>query len=101
MLDLLLDELATLFDQKLEKAGRGSVEVTGTETLPVMEQDFQQQAGIAGVVLGARREEGLAVGGRHGRRHKVENEVGVFGEQVDDGALDVIAQIVLVRAPLT
>lgn len=51
MLDLLLDELATLFDQELEEARGGRVEVARTETLPVMEQDLQQQAGVAGVVL--------------------------------------------------
>ena len=86
LLDLLLDELATLFDQELEEAGCGGVGLPGTETLPVVEQDLQQQAGVAGIVFGAGWEEGLAVGGGHGRGDRVNHEVGVFGKQVDDRA---------------
>jgi hypothetical protein len=33
----------------LEEAGCGGVGLPGTETLPVVEQDLQQQAGVAGI----------------------------------------------------
>jgi len=52
----------------------------------VVAEQIQQQESVAVVVLCARGEECVAVGGRHGWRHRVQDQVIVLAEHIDDGA---------------
>jgi hypothetical protein len=73
--DLLLDQGAPVFGSGNGAAVCQGRPVAGGQAVAAMAEQIQQQEGVAVVVLGARGEESVAVRGRHGRRHRVQDEV--------------------------
>jgi hypothetical protein len=83
---LLIHHLSPILHQELEQAGVLSIGLPGPQPVAMLQQQIQQQLGIARVVFGAGRKEGLPVGCRHPRRHRVEHQVCVFDEHIHYGA---------------
>ncbi len=57
---LLVDQLASRFAEQAQAAGVGVVGNPNAEALPMLLQQFQQERGIGGIILGATGIEGFA-----------------------------------------
>ena len=80
-------EASTMFDAWFAGTHRGALGLQGRELSAMLEQEFELELGISGVVLGVAGCEGFTVPGERERIDGKEHEAVVLSQRVDNGPL--------------